>query len=168
MLKKFLAFSITAIMIFSLSACGNKEAEEKGDYLSGNKWESTAGMLLDLDKEGTFKFFKDKSDKEDNYYSGTFEVKSQRSAMVGFGVDENYYYALILTNKECIENGANTLSEENEVAYYGYYMPDYEYLNLYSLKTMTLYNSFYCFINNHTFRRCSYTCCADKKRMRRQ
>ena len=44
MLKKFLAFSITAIMIFSLSACGNKEAEEKGDYLSGNKWESTAGM----------------------------------------------------------------------------------------------------------------------------
>ena len=56
MLKKFLAFSITAIMIFSLSACGNKEAEEKGDYLSGNKWESTAGMLLDLDKEGTLKF----------------------------------------------------------------------------------------------------------------
>ena len=52
MLKKFLAFSITAIMIFSLSACGNKEAEEKGDYLSGNKWESTAGMLLDLDKIG--------------------------------------------------------------------------------------------------------------------
>ena len=157
MLKKFLAFSITAIMIFSLSACGNKEAEEKGDYLSGNKWESTAGMLLDLDKEGTFKFFKDKSDKEDNYYSGTFEVKngseaveyleevhalpaeSQRSAMVRFGVDENYYYALILTNKECIENGANTLSEENEVAYYGYYMPDYEYLNLYSLKTMSQY-----------------------------
>jgi len=33
-----------------------KEAEEKGDYLSGNKWESTAGMLLDLDKEGTFKY----------------------------------------------------------------------------------------------------------------
>ena len=58
MLKKFLAFSITAIMIFSLSACGNKEAEEKGDYLSGNKWESTAGMLLDLDKEGTFNFSK--------------------------------------------------------------------------------------------------------------
>ena len=66
-------------------------------------------------------------------------AESQRSAMVGFGVDENYYYALILTNKECIENGANTLSEENEVAYYGYYMPDYEYLNLYSLKTMSQY-----------------------------
>lgn len=81
MLKKFLAFSITAIMIFSLSACGNKEAEEKGDYLSGNKWESTAGMLLDLDKEGTFKFFKDKSDKEDNYYSGTFEVKNGSEAV---------------------------------------------------------------------------------------
>ena len=63
----------------------------------------------------------------------------RQKASVRQWLDENYYYALILTNKECIENGANTLSEENEVAYYGYYMPDYEYLNLYSLKTMSQY-----------------------------
>lgn len=157
MLKKITSLLLVLIMIFSLIACGNSESEEKGDYLTGNKWESTSGMLLELEKDGTFKFYKDKSDKDDNYYSGTFTVKNgkeavdyleevhelpaenQRTAMASFGVDENYYYALLLTNKECIENGANTLAEENEVTYYGYYMPDYEYLNLYSLKTMSQY-----------------------------
>lgn len=157
MLKKITAVSLIFIMIFSLTACGNKEAEEKGDYLSGNKWESTSGMLLELEKDGTFKFYRETSNKDDNYYSGTYTVKcagdavdyldevhtlpaeNQRSAMAGFGVDENYYYALTLNNKECIENGENTLAEENEVTYYGYYMPDYEYLNLYNLKTMGNY-----------------------------
>lgn len=157
MLKKFFTFPLILAIIFALTACGNSESEEKGDYLTGNKWESTSGMMLNLDKDGTFKFYKDKSNKDDNYYSGTFTVKNgqeavdylekthelpaenQRTAMASFGVDENYYYALILTNKECIENGANTLTEENDVTYYGYYAPDYEYLNLYSLKTMSQY-----------------------------
>ena len=72
MVKKILAVMLSMIMVFSLAACGNKEAEEKGDYLTGNKWESTKGMLLELNKEGDFKFFRDKSDREDNYYTGTF------------------------------------------------------------------------------------------------
>ena len=157
MVKKILAVMLSMIMIFSLAACGNKEAEEKGDYLTGNKWESTKGMLLELNKEGDFKFFRDKSDREDNYYTGTFSVisgaeavdyleenhelsqENQRNAMAQFGVDENNYYVLILNNKECIEGGTNTLEEENPVTYYGYYLPDYDYLNLYNLKTMGQY-----------------------------
>ena len=116
MVKKILAVMLSMIMVFSLAACGNKEAEEKGDYLTGNKWESTKGMLLELNKEGDFKFFRDKSDREDNYYTGTFSVisgaeavdyleenhelpqENQRNAMAQFGVDENNYYVLILNN----------------------------------------------------------------------
>lgn len=81
MLKKIITFPIILIIIFSLTACGNSESEEKGDYLTGNKWESTSGMLLELDKDGTFKFYKDKSNKDDNYYSGTFTVKNGKEAV---------------------------------------------------------------------------------------
>ena len=157
MLKKITAFAMSVCMAFSLAACGNNDAEKMGDYLTGKDCESTAGIRMELEDDGNFKFFRSKDDTEDNYYSGTFVVRSgqeaidfleetyqlpeesQRTAMQSFSVDEKNYYALTLTNKECIEGGVNTLAQDNDVTYYGYYDADYEYLNLYSLKTMTQY-----------------------------
>lgn len=156
-LKKTCAGILSCAMIFSLTACGNKEAEEKGDYLSGNKWQTTSGMMLDLGDDGNFKWYKDKSNRKDNYYAGDFTVMvgqeaidyledtqglsedGQRSAMVKFAIDDTSYYCVVMNNKECIEGGTNTLEEENEIVYYGYYLQDYETLKLYSLNNLNPY-----------------------------
>lgn len=155
-LKKFFACTICFVMLAAV-ACGKKDTEEKSDHLTGNKWETTSGMLLELESNRSFKWFKSKANRNDNYYSGDFELKrgqeaieflaeshglpeeSQRSALIQFAIEENGYYALIMNNKECIENGNNTLEEENEVVYYGYYLPDYETLKLYNLENLNTY-----------------------------
>ena len=114
-------------------------------------------MLLELSDDSSFKWFKSKSERDDNYYSGEYTLKSgqdaidfleeshglpeesQRSALVQFAIEEDGYYALVMNNKECIEGGSNTLEEENEVVYYGYYLPDYETLKLYNLENLNTY-----------------------------
>lgn len=154
-LKKTFACMISCAMLFAFSSCGNDD--ENGDLLSGNKWETTSGMLLDLGKDGKFKWYNDKSNRKDNYYSGEFTVRSgqdaidfieesqgfteeaQRSAMVKFAISDESYYSVVLNNKECIQGGENTLEAENEIVYYGYYLPDYETLKLYSLNNLTPY-----------------------------
>lgn len=154
--KKSFACILSCVMLTAV-ACGNKEAEEKGDYLTGNKWETTSGMLLELSDDSSFKWFKSMSERDDNYYSGEYTLKSgqdaidfleeshglpeesQRSALVQFAIEEDGYYALVMNNKECIEGGSNTLEEENEVVYYGYYLPDYETLKLYNLENLNTY-----------------------------
>ncbi|MCI7804494.1 MAG: hypothetical protein MR503_05400 [Oscillospiraceae bacterium] len=157
-LKKAAACAVSCVMFFTLSACGNKEAEEKGDYLTGNKWETSAGMLLEFGKDGTFKWFNDKAVRDDNYYSGEFTVMVgqeavdylaenhglaediQLSAMDKFDVSIDYYYSVIMNNKERIQGGENNLEEENEIVYYGYYKPKYESLYLYNLDSLTSYD----------------------------
>ncbi len=154
-LKKFLVFPLAIIMLFCLSACGNDSFEEKGDYLSGNKWSGSEGVLLDLKSDGTFKYYQKADNKSDNYYSGSFQVlngkdaiaymteeyefseESQRKTMAQFNVAEEFYYVLVLNNDECIVNGQNVLKEKNKSEYFGYYIADSEYLNLTSLQTMT-------------------------------
>ena len=154
MLKRISAFAATIIMILCFTACGNSDFEEKGDYLTGNKWEATDGSLIDLNTDGTYRFYRSSADKTNNYYTGNFEVlngqdainylineydfdeDSQRSVMTQYGVEDQYYYVLILNAKECIVDGKNTLTEETKVEYFGYYAPYDMHLNFTSLKTM--------------------------------
>lgn len=156
-LKKASACAVGIVMLVSLSACGNKKTEEKGDYLSGNKWQTSSGMLLELEENGEFKWFNSKNERDDNYYSGNFTVKSgqeaidfladnhglpeesQRTVMNRYAVEDENYYTIVMNNKERIQGGENTLDEENEIVFYGYYMPDYEQLDLYSLNNLTPY-----------------------------
>ena len=56
-----------------------------------------------------------------------------------YAVEDENYYTIVMNNKERIQGGENTLDEENEIVFYGYYMPDYEQLNLYSLNNLTPY-----------------------------
>lgn len=155
--KKAFTCVISFAMILTLSACGNKDAKENGDYLTGNKWETTSGMLLDLGKDGDFKWFNSKAERNNNYYAGNFTVKvgqdainfleesyglteeGQRSALTQFAVSEDCYYSVIMNNKECIQEDSNTLEEENQIVYYGYYLPDYETLKLYNIENLTPY-----------------------------
>ena len=155
MLKKLSAFVIMICMIFCFTACENNESfEEKGDYLTGNSWEGTDGSLIDLETDGTYKFYRSSADKTNNYYSGTFEVlngqnavdyiveeygfseEAQRTVMEKYMVEDQYYYVLILNQNECIVNGQNTLSEPSKTEYFGYYATSDEHLNFTSLKTM--------------------------------
>lgn len=157
-LKKAAACAVSCVMLFTLSACGGNEAEDKVDCLTGNKWETSSGMLLEFDKDGTFKWFNSKSERNDNYYSGQFTLmigqdaidyleenydlseENQRSSMNTFSVSEAYYYSVIMNNKECIHDGENILEEENEIVYYGYYNPDYESLYLFNLDSLKSYD----------------------------
>ncbi|MGN0614150.1 MAG: hypothetical protein ACI4JB_09675 [Porcipelethomonas sp.] len=154
MLKKFSAIVVTLCMIFCFTACGSSEFEEKGDYLTGNNWEGTDGSMIQLNTDGTFKFYRSSSDKSNNYYTGNFEVKNgqdaidylvdeygftedgQRSVMTKYQVEDQFYYVLILNSKECIVDGENTLSEEAKVEYFGYYSTKDGHLDFTSLKTM--------------------------------
>lgn len=156
MLKKAFVCLLGCVLVFALSACD--KSSESGDALTGNKWETTSGMLLDLKKDGTFKWYNDRSNRKDNYYAGNYTIRtgqeaidyiaetqgfpeeSQRSAMVQFSVPDNCYYAIVLNNKERIQGGSNTLEEENEIVYYGYYMPDYQKLQITSLNNLNTYD----------------------------
>lgn len=156
--RKTLVCALGCVVIFSITACGNKDAKSRGDYLTGNKWETSSGMLLELGNDGNFKWFRNKTDRDNNYYSGTFTTmvaqeaidymednegypeESQRSSMSQFGISEENYYVVVMNNKECIEDGSNTLTEENKLVYFGYYRPDYESLKLYNLGTLGSYD----------------------------
>ncbi len=155
MVKKISAVLMVLCMIFCFTACESTESfEEKGDYLTGNSWEGTDGSLIDLNTDGTYKFYNSSADKTNNYYSGNFEVKNgqdaidyliaeyglteegQRSVMEKYMVEDQYYYVLIMNHKECIVNGQNTLTEPTMTEYFGYYVPSDEHLNFTSLKTL--------------------------------
>lgn len=155
MFKKIMAVTLSFLMIFCLSACGKNDEkaseraafEEKGDYLTGYDWESSDGLLIELNTDGTFKFYQNSGNKNDNYYSGKFEVKSaqsaieyitsewgpteddQRQVMDRFSVEDKDYYVLILNNEQCIMNGQNNLEKANKIEYFGYYVADNTHIN---------------------------------------
>ncbi len=148
MIKKIIAAIMSICMIFSLSACGDKEDskndtssfEAKGDFLSGNYWEGLDDTLIELGTDGNFKYYQSANNKSDNYYSGTYEVKSaqnaidylvkewgigeetQRNVMTEYKVEDKDYYVLILYNEQRIMNGVNNLQEKNKTEYFGYYV----------------------------------------------
>ena len=156
MLKKVLSCFLCVIFMITITAC-ESEAEKSGDYLSGNKWESSDGTMLALYDDNTFKWFKSSANREDNYYVGTYEVMAgqdainhlsneygldengQKSTLTQFSVSLDEYYVLILNNDQRITDGENTLEEPVSFTYYGYYRPDYETLNIYKIDTMNEY-----------------------------
>ena len=154
MIKKITSAFLAFVMIFCFAGCGNKSFEEKGDYLTGNKWEGSDASLLELNTDGTHKFYNSSSDLSNNYYKGEFTVlngqdaidyldenyafteEGQRKVMMQYGVEDEFYYVLILKNKERIIGGKNDLGQETKVEYFGYYTASDKHLNFTSLKTM--------------------------------
>lgn len=163
MLKKIMAVTLSFLMIFCLTACAKNDEkaseraafEEKGDYLTGYDWESSAGLLIELNTDGTFKFYQSSNNKNDNYYSGKFEVKSgqsaieyitsewgpteddQRQIMEEYSVEDKDYYVLILNNEQRIMNGQNNLKKANKIEYFGYYVSDNTHINFTKLNDLS-------------------------------
>ena len=154
MIKKIFTVIMAFTVMICLSACGNKSFEEKGDHLTGNKWRGTDGSLIDLDTDGTYKYYNSMDDLSNNYFKGTFTVKngqeaidyltktqgfdekSQRDVMEKFNVADDHYYVLTLNADERIVNGKNDLAEKTVTEYFGYYSETDEHLNFTSLKTL--------------------------------
>ena len=154
MIKRLLSVVLTAVMVICMTACGNKSFEEKGDHLTGNKWRCTDGSLIDLDTDGTYKYYNSADDLTNHYFKGTFQVrsgqeaidyllktqgfdeKSQRDVMEKYNVADECYYVLTLTAEERIVNGKNDLPEKTVTEFFGYYSASDEYLNFTSLKTL--------------------------------
>lgn len=154
MIKRLFTVITAAAMAICLCACGNKTFEEKGDYLTGNKWRGTDGSLIALDTDGTYKYYNSSEDLNNNYFKGTFIVRSgqeaidylistqgidedsQRQVMDKYKVKDEYYYVLTLNAEERIVNGKNDLAEKTVTEFFGYYSETDEHLNFTSLKTL--------------------------------
>jgi hypothetical protein len=50
----------------------NDHKSEVVNKLEGYSWEMKDGSLLELSRNGSFNWYKDKNNKSDNYYSGSY------------------------------------------------------------------------------------------------
>jgi hypothetical protein len=159
MLKKIFSTLICTVLMFALAGCGSgsSNSDEPVDYITGNKWENSDGMLLSMSDDNSFKWYKSSSDRKDNYYSGTYSIiagqdaidylsenysfdeDGQKSTLAKFSVSLEEYYVIIMNNEERIASGENTLEEPTTSIYYGYYQPDYESLTIYNIDTLYEY-----------------------------
>ena len=162
--KKFFSVFLIAILLFSalftLTGCNfnflNPKDKVSGhSFVTDDKFES----LLELKNDGSFKFYKSKSDLTDNYYEGTYELycgdeaieyidtklsqyaltrKEQEDLMArNQQYSEDNYYCLVLVNEKCMVGGKNTLSSEIITPYYGFYIKNK--LGLVNMRTATIF-----------------------------
>lgn len=130
------------------------------DKISGYSYiESKDQSLLELKKDGTFKYYKNKTDLTDYYYEGTYKVYNGQDAVnyisnnlkeygvtkdeqIALFVRSNHklenYYCIVLINDKCIINGENTLTNTVETPYFGFYYS--EVLNITNMKSANTYN----------------------------
>ncbi len=172
MKKKILNVGLIIIMLilamFTLAGCGNEEKNNSNsklkakDEVSGYSYiEETDKSLLDLKKDGTFKYYRDKEELDDNYYEGTYKIYQGKDAieyvtkdLSNYGVtkteleelfernskySEDNFYCMILTNDKCIMNGKNVQTEPNDAPYYGFYLEN-KVLSVVNMKSANKYN----------------------------
>lgn len=155
MKRKFTLFVCIVLVVPLLVSCSTKG---KYDVISGENWQANDGSLLELNADGTFKWYQDPDDKTDNYYSGTYRVYNGQAAieniakefaeynftekeqldMIARNKDWNkdIYYNFILQNEECIVDGKNVLDTDVKITpYLGFYYEDERYLDLANMMT---------------------------------
>lgn len=146
--------------IGNILASGNTldQLQSKGE-ISGNRFIGKyEDSLLDLKRDGTFLYYRDKDDLTDNYYEGTYEVYQGEDAveyitteLVSYGVTEqelrafftrntgemsvDNFYCLVLNNQTCIINGENTIDTPVATPYYGFYLEDQNLFRIVNMNT---------------------------------
>ena len=158
MIKKIAALLTAGIMAVSLCACGKERDPKYEEIMSGEKWKTSNGTLLDLKEDNTFRWYNSADDLTDNYYEGTYEVyigqeavdklcsieeygiteESQKKTINEYTDNINYYYCVMLSNEKCMQAGEDTLEEKTSTPYYGFYSPDTENIELFSI--LSFYN----------------------------
>lgn len=177
----FIAIIIVMIPIISLVTSFSSDMERDNNYdtyysksiingnsknkdeISGYSYiEKQDNSLLDLKSDGTFLYYKDKDDKTDNYYEGTYVVYQGEDAIKYIANDletyglteeeqkdlirrneeykEENYYCLVLKNNKCIMNGKNTLTSTIETPYYGFFFEQIDTLMIVNMKSANIYN----------------------------
>lgn len=144
--------------LFTLTGCNfsNQNDDIYGhSFVTNDEYKS----LLELKKDGSFKYYKNKDNLTDNYYEGTYKVYRGEKAieyidseLSQYGLTrqeqedlinnnreyrEDNYYCLVLKNKKCIVGGKNTLPDEVETPYYGFYLNNS--IGLVNMKTANIY-----------------------------
>lgn len=155
-MKRKLMVVVCSVLLLALLVSCSKES--KNDIISGGNWEANDGSLLELNDDGTFKWYQDPDDKTDNYYSGTYRVYNGQAAIENIAkefaeysvtekeqldmIDRNkdwskdIYYNFILHNEECIVDGENVLNPDAKTTpYFGFYYEDEKYLDLANMRT---------------------------------
>lgn len=176
MKKKILTIGLIVIMLlgtmFILTGCVGKNKEnnknnnketKKIDEISGYSYvEKTDDSLLDLNSDGTFRYYQDKDELTDYYYEGNYTIYNGENAiefiandLEKYGVTEeeqidllernpkykiDNYYCVILKNEKCIVDGKNTLTQTVETPYFGFYFEDINTLNITNMKSANIYN----------------------------
>ena len=117
------------------------------DTFKLNSWlEKHDGSYLVPNLDGSFVYYKDKYDTDNNFVNGHYDLYTGQKAldyitqdpdMIKYGVTEeemmgvferNDYYdlknfvVLILHNEECYEDGENTMESPVDTPYFGFYM----------------------------------------------
>lgn len=79
--------SIIFILFICVGISGCTKQKEEPFALIGD-WQSEQGTLITFDEDGNYGYYKDGSDRDDNFYKGTYTYQNGEEAMKELGVDE--------------------------------------------------------------------------------
>ena len=163
MKTKQLLLLILACLSLTLTACGNKAADQDSkDLLAGTSWLSVNDhSQWVFHDDQTFHCYRSKDETDDNYYAGTYDFHIGQDAMdyltqdlAQYGVtaeemqeviDRSDTYTLdnlvcfSTTNQSFLLDGQEQLTEEVITAYFGFLLKDGTYLDIANMITGTYY-----------------------------
>ena len=122
------------------------EADITSEYFKSYNWLEAEGSYLVLESSTRFKYYRNKDEQDDYYYTGTYEFYSGPEAIAyvvddlsEYGVtrdeidgiiDRNEEYntsnfvCLVLHNEEQIVDGEDIMEKDVTTPYYGFYLKD--------------------------------------------
>ena len=140
-------FFVICIIVRVFSGISGASSDINKSKFCDNKWvEYYSNSYLVPKSDGTFKYYKDKTDLTDYYYTGHYklyvgdegidyvvndlsEYGVTRDEIQGL-IDRNDKYkkgnfvCLVLDNEECIIDGENTATSTVTTPYYGFYVKE--------------------------------------------
>ena len=144
---------IILLLVFAmlLCACASAGKELKDKNLKGKD-----GSLLTIGKDSGFIWRLDPVTFEDPQYHGSYKIYQAKPAVsyivenfAGYGLTEeeideklserncdiDAFYCIVFTNKEYLVDGVNTLEQEEEIFYYGFFYKSLGQLDLINIYT---------------------------------
>ena len=74
------------------------------DKVSNHNWKASDNSYLELNEDGTFSWYKDKTVTNDNYYTGIYTIKNGASAIVDISNYHSINYGQLFTNNNIKTN----------------------------------------------------------------
>lgn len=139
-MKKIKILYAMLMIIAVLSGCSPKKDEVTSVALIG-EWQSEQGTLFTFDEEGNYGYYKDGSDRDDNYYKGPYTYQNGEDAMNELGITASEFeglakaqkieqkdiYAVKMDMQTLVSGGSDKSEELKEDNYYYfafYLLPD--------------------------------------------